>query len=103
MIPGLGRSPGEGNGNPPGEFHGQRSLVGYSLRGSKESDTAEQLTQAQACLNMGKDKAFPLQKQVQGGPELFRTGERKLWGTPERVENQGTWCHRVSLHYIPRE
>ena len=29
-IPGLGRSPGEGNGNPPvflpGEFHGQRSL-----------------------------------------------------------------------------
>ena len=33
-IPGLGRSPGEGNGNPfpflPGESHGQRSLVGYS-------------------------------------------------------------------------
>ena len=33
-IPGLERSPGEGNGYPlvflPGEFHGQRSLVGYS-------------------------------------------------------------------------
>ena len=35
-IPGSGRSPGEGNGNPltpvflPGKFHGQRSLVGYS-------------------------------------------------------------------------
>ena len=38
-IPGLGRSPGEGNGYPlqkngypflPGKFHGQRSLVGYS-------------------------------------------------------------------------
>ena len=32
---GLGRSPGEGNGNPfpvflPEKFHGQRSLVGYS-------------------------------------------------------------------------
>ena len=31
---GSGRSPGEGNGNPlqylPGEFRGQRSLVGYS-------------------------------------------------------------------------
>ena len=31
-IPGLGRSPGEGNGNPslvflPGEFHGQRLLA----------------------------------------------------------------------------
>ena len=26
-----------------GEFHGQRSLVGYSPWGNKESDTAEQL------------------------------------------------------------
>ena len=34
-IPGSGRSPGEGNGNPllPGEAHGQRSLVGYSPMG----------------------------------------------------------------------
>ena len=34
-IPGLGRSPREGNGNPlsilPGKSHGQRSLEGYSL------------------------------------------------------------------------
>ena len=28
----------------PGESHGQRSLVGYSTRGCKESDTTEQLT-----------------------------------------------------------
>ena len=27
-----------------GEFHGQRSLVGYSLWGCKESDMTEQLT-----------------------------------------------------------
>ena len=27
----------------PGESHGQRSLVGYSPRGCKESDTTEQL------------------------------------------------------------
>ena len=46
-IPGSGRFPGEGNGNPltplflPGESHGQRSLVGYSLWGCKESDTTE--------------------------------------------------------------
>jgi len=26
-----------------GEFHGQRSLAGYSPRGQKESDTTEQL------------------------------------------------------------
>ena len=48
-IPGLGRSPGEGNGREncldnslqflPGEFHGQRSLVGCSPQGQNESDT----------------------------------------------------------------
>ena len=46
-ILGLGRSPGEGNGNPPvllpGKSHGRRSLVGYSLWGRKESDTTERL------------------------------------------------------------
>ena len=46
-IPGSGRSPGGGHGNPlqaafmPGESHGQRSLAGYSPRGHKESDTTE--------------------------------------------------------------
>jgi len=40
-IPGLGRSPGEGNGNPlkysfvPGEFHGQKSVVGLQSMGSQ--------------------------------------------------------------------
>ena len=48
LIPGLGRSPGEGNGKTtpfflPGEFHGQRSLVGYSPWGCKESNTTEWL------------------------------------------------------------
>ena len=47
-IPGLGRFPGEGNGNPfkvflPGESYGRRSLVGYSPWGRKESDTTERL------------------------------------------------------------
>ena len=28
----------------PGKFHGQRSLVGYSLQGCKDSDTTEPLT-----------------------------------------------------------
>ena len=48
LIPGLGRSTGEGNGYPlpvflPGEFQGQSSLAGYSLWGNKESDMTEQL------------------------------------------------------------
>ena len=45
-IPESGRSRGEGNGNPPQysgleNTHGQRSLVGYSPWGRKESDTTE--------------------------------------------------------------
>ena len=48
LISGLGSSPGEGKWQPtpvllPGESHGGRSLVGYSPRGRKESDTTEQL------------------------------------------------------------
>ena len=46
LTPGSGRSPGEGNGNSlqyflPGESHGLRSLVGYSLYRHKEVDTTE--------------------------------------------------------------
>ena len=49
LIPGLGSSPGEGSSYLPtlvfwpGEFHGQRSLAGYSPWGHKELDT-EQLS-----------------------------------------------------------
>ena len=32
------------------KFHGQRSLVGYSLWGGKESDTTEQPTQSVTCI-----------------------------------------------------
>ena len=46
MIPGLGRFPGEGNGNPLQyscleNLHGQRSLAGYSSWGREELDTTE--------------------------------------------------------------
>ena len=47
-IPGSGRSPGEGNGYAipwRREFHGQRSLVGYSPQHYKELDMTEQLSQ----------------------------------------------------------
>ena len=48
-IPGSGRSPGGGHGNPLqcpclGNPHGQRSLGGYSPRGGRESDTTECLS-----------------------------------------------------------
>ena len=50
-IPGLGRSPGGGNGNPlhcflPGKSHGQGGLVGYSpwwsqIVGHDQTDLAQ--------------------------------------------------------------
>ena len=48
-IPGLGRSPRGGHGNPLQYSclenpHGQRSLVGYSSWGHKESDMTERLS-----------------------------------------------------------
>ena len=47
LIPGLGRSPGEGHGNPPQYScleNGEKSLAGYSPPGYKELDMTEQLT-----------------------------------------------------------
>ena len=53
LIPGLGRSPGVGNGNSPvflpGESHGQRNLVGYSPWGRKVSDTTQATENVHAC------------------------------------------------------
>ena len=48
LIPGLGRSPRGGNGNPlqyscPEKSHSLWSLAGYSPWGHKESDMTERL------------------------------------------------------------
>ena len=55
-IPGLGRSPWrrKWQSTPvflPGEFHGQRSLAGYSPWVRKELDTTEQLTHTEDFLD----------------------------------------------------
>ena len=52
-IPGLGRSPGGGHGNPLQYAclenpYGQRSLEGYNPRDRKELDMTEQLSTDQA-------------------------------------------------------
>ena len=49
LIPGLGRSPGGGNGNSlqyscQGQSHGQRSLAGYRPGGHKKLDMTEHLS-----------------------------------------------------------
>ena len=61
-IPGLGRSSERGHGNPLEDScleksHGQRSLVGYSPWGCKESDITEvtEHTRMQACMQRNKN------------------------------------------------
>ena len=57
-IPGLGRSPGVGNGNPlqnflSGKSQGQRSLAGYSPRGGRELNMTEWLSSGIQVLKLG--------------------------------------------------
>ena len=64
-IPGLGRSPGEGNGNPLQyscleKSHGLRSLVGYSQWGHKKSDTTDWLHFFQVFLDFLRLHSSPL-------------------------------------------
>ena len=61
-IPGLGRSSERGHANPLEDScleksHGQRSLVGYSPWGCKESDITEvtEHTRMQACMQRNKN------------------------------------------------
>ena len=75
-IPGSGRSPGEGNGNPlqysffPRKSHGQRSLVGYSPWG---------------CKRVGDDLVTEQQQQVNRGKPIIGSRERER----EREEEEG--------------
>ena len=63
-IPGWGRSPGGGNGNPLQYsclFQGQRSLAVYSPWGCKELDTSERSQHMQwyGCHTEGSDDFVP--------------------------------------------
>ena len=57
----------------PGEFHGQKSLVGYSPRGHKELDTTESLTFSLSTKTFKEFFFFFLKKT------LLRLGQVKGW------------------------
>ena len=99
LIPGLGRSPRDGNGNALQYSclgvigHGHRSLVGYSPWGHKESDTTKTYTQTLVgglpWWSSGKDYTLPMQGTWVQSPvrELrshilqlrVRTTQLKIW------------------------
>ena len=64
LIPGLGRSPGGGHGNPLQYSclenpHEQRSLTGYSPWGGKESDMTKRLSTApMLSIRIGSEEKF---------------------------------------------
>ena len=81
-VPGLGRFPGEGHGNPLQysclkKSHGQRSLVGYSIQGSQERWTRLRTKQQQqrACVygkcEEGGAKNACLGKRTTGNSKIY--------------------------------
>ena len=70
----------------PGEFHGQRSLVGYSPWNLKESDTTEQLHFHFSVSYIGEGNGNPLQCSCLENP---RDGE------PGGLPSMGS--HRVDM------
>ena len=120
-IPGLGRSwRREWQPSPvflPGEYHGQRSLVGYSPWGHKELDTTEQLNNKQVALvvknpsvNAGDIRdvvLIPGLGRFPGGGHgkplqysfLENTMDRGAWwAMVRRVAKSRTRLKRLSMH-----
>ena len=101
-IPGLGRSPGEGTGNPfqyscLENPHGQRSLAGYSPWVRKESETAERFSTCAhpALLNT------PLDCFIGTSNQTHLTPSSPLPTTPPPSRHIHTHTHRPkkqSLH-----
>ena len=69
LIPGLGKSPGGGHGNPLQYSclenpHWQRFLIGYCPWGLKESDTTERLSTAQEAKDLYTENYKTLMKET---------------------------------------
>ena len=100
-IPGLERFPREENVNPLqyaclGEFHGQRSLVGYSPWGLKESDMTDQVKLSLWGLldgTSGKEPACQCRRHKRHG---FNPWVRKIPG--RRKQNTATLFFPGKFH-----
>ena len=83
-IPGSGRSPGGGHGNPlqlfvPGKLHGQRSLAGYGSRVA-ESGTTEVTghSMTHSCQAVGASLVAQWQSHLQCRRCVFEPWVRKI-------------------------
>ena len=76
----------------PGEFHRQRSLVGYCPRGCKESDITEQQTLLLSGLKWGWSRALKLQKLSCQQPERTRSRKGRLFFPPPIKQSEQHSC-----------
>ena len=79
----------------PGEFHGQRSLVGYSPWGCRESDTTEQLT-----LSLSKQQKFILTRVWRQKSKIFLQklqGRVLMTGFWRWLAFLGLWAHHSNV------
>ena len=102
LIPGLGRSPGEGNGNPLQYSclenpHGQRNLAGYSLWGCEEQDTTERLSMAS---HAGPGEAPGEMPHVIAPLTLAARGAGRTAAPGEAVQGLAAW-QNLGLGPVP--
>ena len=96
LIPGLGRSPGGGHGNPLQyscleKPHGQKGLVGCSPWGCKELDTTEQLS-ARAHTHPSKYKPFT---------DYIFSKYLPLWACFHSLNDIFWWMEILNFNVIP--
>ena len=114
LIPGLGRSPGGGHGNPLQYSclenpHGQKSLVSYSPWSHKESVTTEQLSTHRKCLAwcLVQTEKYWLCLVAQSCPALCdpmdysRPGSSLYGDSPGK--NTGVGCHALPQEIFPTQ
>ena len=107
LIPGLGRSPGEGHGNPLQysclENFQDTGVWQATVHGVKESDTTERLS-THACMRYGRRKQIPSLERIRflgcraGWAQLFmRNGgfsPSRLWKRISLAVRRPGWCGR---------
>ena len=86
-IPGMGRSPGGGNGDPLQysclkKSHGQRSLAGYSPQSHKESDATQHTARKVSIPTPGDRSTLGVWVTQAGEPAQLTTGPHVLGKAP---------------------
>ena len=107
LIPGLGRSPGGGRGNPLQYSylenpHGQRSLMGYSPWGRTELDMTEQLSTAQTAAHQVPLSVGILQvRTLEWVAMPFSRGSSPPRNRTQVSHNAGRFLYRLSHQGSP--